>query len=683
MARRHGNDNATLLTALLGAAVLASIVFVGMSFYALMDNASDEKAWTALANELQVDSQRLSMFAGEVALGNLDAYVQLSTTRDDMQRAVDRLNRGWPETGLPPAPRVLTGRLAALNETWERLSGNANRIIDRELLVRELAAANDALQSIIPEIQASTDRVVRQLIESGASNQQVFAASRQLVLADRMLRRVDGILEGGTVGVKAAEDLKSELALFEQAQSALTRGNQRMGITPVRSQAALGSLGRVRDQFDRARPHIETIMNASGDMFEVRDAADWIFLDSHEMNERATVLSRDVADLPTSRIWPSRQLASIGLAVMIVLVIVLVFILITSQRRRADVAMTHNRRTQKAIMKLLDELSSLGEGDLTVHASVNDQMTGAIADAVNYAVEQLRDLVRGINDTAGTVAESAESTRRATSLLAQAAREQAGQVDRVSAKIQDMSQSFSAMAERSAESSETALQSVSIASSGAKKVRETITGMDTIREQIQETSKRIKRLGESSQEIGDIVALINDIAEQTNVLALNAAIQAASAGSTGKGFAVVADEVQQLAESATNATRRISLLVQTIQVDTAEAVSSMEDTTAEVVNGAALAQDAGQALLQIENVSNELSGLIQEIAGEARAQSEYAERISELMDGIRQVSVKTSEGTTASANSVIELADLVQDLRNSVSDFKLPGNDKALERTDD
>jgi twitching motility protein PilJ len=186
----------------------------------------------------------------------------------------------------------------------------------------------------------------------------------------------------------------------------------------------------------------------------------------------------------------------------------------------------------------------------------------------------------------------------------------------------------------------------------------------------------IKRLGESTQEIGDIVSLINGIAEQTNVLALNAAIQAASAGGAGKGFAVVADEVQQLAESATQATRRIETLVQTIQADTSEAVASMESTTSEVVSGTRLAEDAGTALVSIENESNQLSKLINDIAAEAHEHAVEATSISELIQNIRDISLSTSVGSQQTAGAVEELAELVLQLRESVADFKLPDSDQ-------
>jgi len=367
--------------------------------------------------------------------------------------------------------------------------------------------------------------------------------------------------------------------------------------------------------------------------------------------------------------------AVVGLAVMVSMVWILVYSFLYAERRRAKIAAKNNKQNQEAILRLLDEMSSLADGDLTVQATVTEDITGAIADAVNFAIEQLRELVKGIKFTSQEVAGSAMATRDSTSELAKATEAQAKQVGAATKTVQEMAESFDSMAKRSSESSEMARKSVDIANTGGKKVRETINGMDTIRDQIQETSKRIKRLGESSQEIGDIVELINGFAEQTNVLALNAAIQAASAGGAGKGFAVVADEVQQLAESATKSTRRIESLVQTIQTDTFEAVVSMESTISEVVSGARLTEDAGTALGHIEKVSNDLSGLIASIAEEAHQQSEHATEISKLMQSVQQLSIQASEGSALAAHAVDELAVLVMQLSDSVTDFKLPEDD--------
>ena len=202
---------------------------------------------------------------------------------------------------------------------------------------------------------------------------------------------------------------------------------------------------------------------------------------------------------------------------------------------------------------------------------------------------------------------------------------------------------------------------------------DTIEGMDTIREQIQETSKRIKRLGESSQQIGEIVELIDDIADQTNILALNAAMQAAMAGEAGRGFAVVADEVQRLAERSSNATRQIETLVKTIQADTNEAVSSMENSTTEVVNGAKLAEGAGDALKEIENVSSYIADITHKMAESAKLQADGATQIRTNMGVIKEITIQTKESTNQSAASIETLAEMSDQLSKSVAGFRLPG----------
>lgn len=331
-----------------------------------------------------------------------------------------------------------------------------------------------------------------------------------------------------------------------------------------------------------------------------------------------------------------------------------------------------NRRNQQAILLLLDEMSSLAEGDLTVHTTVTEDITGAIADSVNYSIDALRNLVYTINNTSTQVGSAAEVTQASTQKLTKSSQKQAREIANVTSAISDMSISIQQVAEHASSSAKVAQQSVNIAHKGAQAVNRTTDGMDTIREQIQETSKRIKRLGESSQEIGDIVGLINEIADQTNILALNAAIQASTAGEAGRGFAVVADEVQRLSERASTATKQIEALVKTIQSDTNEAVISMEQSTSNVVSGAKLAAKAGEALAEIESVSDNLDVLIQNIADATDKQTVAANNVTRTMNIIQEITMQTSESASHTASWVGKLTTLARQLKRSVAGFKLP-----------
>ena len=350
------------------------------------------------------------------------------------------------------------------------------------------------------------------------------------------------------------------------------------------------------------------------------------------------------------------------------------------ESERARQIKEENERNQIAILRLLDELGDLADGDLTVNATVSEDFTGAIADSVNFAIDQLRQLVLVINSTADRVSQSSEQTQMNAVELAEASEHQAQKIAGVSAAINEMTVSIDQVSNNASESATVAQRSVAIAYNGAEVVQRSIEGMNVIRDQIQETSKRIKRLGESSQEIGDIVGLINDIADQTNVLALNAAIQASMAGEAGRGFAVVADEVQRLAERSANATKQIETLVKTIQANTSEAVMSMESTTSEVVRGARLAKDAGEALEEVQTVSNTLAELIQNISNAALQQAESAGHISHTMNIIQDITSQTSSGSMATARSIGELSEMAAALQKSVTGFKISNDDEQLEQ---
>jgi twitching motility protein PilJ len=341
-------------------------------------------------------------------------------------------------------------------------------------------------------------------------------------------------------------------------------------------------------------------------------------------------------------------------------------------RRAAELQAEQAARDQKAILTLLDELQPLADGDLTVQATVTEDMTGAIADSINYAIEALRELVQTVSDSSMLVDAAAKQTEVTSKQLVRAAETQAKQAASASDSVATMAVSVEEISGNAERCSDVARHAVDIAHKGGEAVRRTIDGMNTIRETIQDTSKRIKRLGESSQEIGNIVELIEEIAEQTNILALNASIEASRAGEASRGFAVVADEVQKLAERSTAATRKIEVLVSTIQSDTNEAVVSMERSTTDVVGGALLAENAGAALEEIEQVSHQMASLIQNISDTGRDQNRLAAAINKNMQVLRQISGRTTQSTAQTSGAISKLSELASQLRQSVRGFRLP-----------
>ena len=329
-------------------------------------------------------------------------------------------------------------------------------------------------------------------------------------------------------------------------------------------------------------------------------------------------------------------------------------------------------RIQNNITKLLEEVSGVADGDLTLEAEVTADLTGAIADSFNYMIGQLRQIISNVQKTTMEVTSSASGVRLTATRLAEGSEVQARQIVQASASIAEMARSIQQVSQSATQATEVAHQALQSAQGGATTVRRTIDGMNAIRTQVQETAKRIKRLGESSQEIGEIVQLIGDIADRTSILALNASIQAALAGEAGKGFGVVAEEVERLAERATEATKKISSLIRSVQGDTSEAIAAMEETTREVVGGSQLANEAGKRLDEIEAVSRQITGLVQSISEQSRTQAQGSEAVSKSVAGISAYTQQTAAGAQQAEESIGRLADLAGELNSSLKRFKLP-----------
>jgi twitching motility protein PilJ len=669
-------ESQTLIMILVGVLAI-SLLLLFVNFYLSNVRNTEDRGAIAAVNEIQVRSQQIAKFAAEAANGNLAAFEELKKTRDQIQLRVNALSEGSNAPEFPAVPNIsrnsnIKPAVIKLADSWKKVQINANEILTRRANVGNFTDTAIKFSDKIVPLSVRSDQLSKSLADSGSSQDQVYVAGRQVALAERLSRRLTEIQAAGENAPSARDGFLRDSTQFSRTLDGLERGNADLNIAAVRSVEGQQILQEVKSIYSEIDGFVGEITKGSDDVFAVNESSADLFLNSSALLSNAKVVEKAFAEEPSKRVLPS-VLASI-VAGILALLAVLGLLLMTyrDQQRRYKVTADLNQRNQEAILRLLDEMGSLAEGDLTVRATVTEDITGAIADSINFAVEALRSLVTTINETAVQVAAAAQETQATAMHLAEAAEQQAQQITSASAAINEIAVSIDEVSKNSAESADVAQRSVQIAGKGAAIVRQTIQGMDNIRDQIQETSKRIKRLGESSQEIGSIVELINDIAEQTNILALNAAIQAASAGDAGRGFAVVADEVQRLAERASNATKRIETLVQTIQSDTNEAVTSMEQTTAEVVAGARLAEDAGLALGEIEKVSNDLADLIQNISEAARQQSAAATNISATMNVIQEITTQTSVGASQTAESIGNLAQLAADLRRSVADFKLP-----------
>lgn len=657
----------------LGVLLAGFILVMLVSLYYVGTKRADLQKHVELVAEQLLLSQQMATFSLGASSGKEPDFDSLLQSRLRFDAILETFRLGNAETQTPALDEKLAPTLTSVETSWSEYRKDVEIILNGKQPISEVGELYKIIDSFIPQMLTYSDEVVGVLMEKNASTRQIYLASRQMMLSQRIKNNLNQVLAGGETAAAAADRFGRDAALFGRVLEGLLKGSTSLRIDQVKDKEAVTKLREVAMLISAVSDNIAGVLELSPELFEVKDAAGRIAGDSEDL---LNVLKTMQGVINSQGVLLDKiQYAGIvagGVAVLLILI--LGNLLIRDAKKREEQALENNRRNQRAILRLLDEMANLADGDLTVHATVTEEITGAIADSVNFTIDALRTLVTTINSTAAEVSSSADKTRQTANTLAQASGKQAREIASASAAVSDMAESMESVTRDAAESADVALRSVEIAQKGADVVRKTIGSMENIREQIQETSKRIKRLGESSQEIGDIVGLITEIADQTNILALNAAIQASTAGDAGRGFAVVADEVQRLAERASNATKQIEGLVNTIQADTNEAVKSMEMSTSGVVSGAAMAEDAGVALKEIEDVSTELSKLIQGISDSARKQSEVATHVSQSMNVIQEITVQTSEGTEETATSLNALNELSHELSQSVSGFKLPSD---------
>ena len=659
-----GLRNYGILFAMLALATAVLVVFQ-------QREAANATLHVTASSEMQMLSQQIAKSAQLALRGNGPAFVELKSGRDQFASLLLALDEGGDIDGsrVPPVPAALRPQLEALSAAWQKTERNTAQLLGQR---QDLVALNSAVATIgkdSAELLELSEQIASELQAAATDPVSLGAASRNMMLTQRIAKNASALLVDDAIDPEVAFILGRDIDALRKQIDTLAASAPN---SDVRSQ--LGALASAAaPTFDAASAILGNIQKT----VQAKQAGSRIFGDSVPLLERSTELTAGLKQLYAGFTRMHALIAAGALASILALAAMarayrsgVAARRAESERQRQE-AESERNLTQQAILRLMNEMGDLADGDLTVRATVTEDITGAIADSVNYTVEELSVLVRRINDAATRVTTATESAQRTSRELLDATERQSREIEEAGTTVQRMAQSMTDSSERALQSAQVARRSLEAARKGAGAVENTIRGMNGIRSQIQETSKRIKRLGESSQEIGEIVELISDITEQTNVLALNAAIQAATAGEAGRGFTVVAEEVQRLAERSAEATKQIAAIVKTIQTDTQDAVGAMENATRDVVEGAQLSDAAGQALSEIDEVSLEAAHLIERISTDTQEQAATAGRVAAAMKDILTVTEQTTFGTQQTAVSIGQLTDLAVELKGSVSGFKV------------
>ncbi len=659
-----------LITLLVVAAIFAVLALLALGYDRV--KAGHGAAYNNITAQMQYHTQRLAKAGGSAARGDVTSFAQLQSSSEEFKVLLKTLNEGGDALGtsVPPA--------GASDETVSRLDELNKRYTDTANASTAILAAKTDLTDLsrnIAQVRTGADEMAQLaqdltglMQQKGVPPAQILKVDRLTFLSERLARGAAEILGADVIGPEVPFLLGKDTNDFRELVKALESGSDTLGVAAFRDADGKAQVAKLREQFSAFEKNIQPILGNVQKLVAARQSGRSLqqgseqLLSSVEKLQGAIATQKSILPLLLALLFGLLTLATLAL---------LAIVFLGDARRRAAESEAENKRNQEAILRLLNEMGDLADGDLTIRAKVTEDITGAIADSMNYTIDELRTLVTGVNNASNSVSVRSQQAQAVSVQLLDAAEKQSKGIQATTQDVLLVAQTLTSVSASADESAQVAMRSLAAASKGRVAVQNSIAGMNDIRDQIQETSKRIKRLGESSQEIGEIVELISDITEQTNVLALNAAIQAASAGEAGRGFSVVAEEVQRLAERSGEATKQIGAIVKTIQADTQDAVAAMEKSTAGVVDGAKLSDAAGQALTEIDAVTKNLAALIQRISVDAQTQATSANKVAGNMQSMLEINRQTTIGTQQTATSIRDLADVASDLKASVSGFKL------------
>ena len=656
----------------LGAILVAFVVLAALMVFLDGRQAAQAAASSATATEMQMLSQRLARGAALSSQGQTGAFAALTDSQARFKSDLDALQSGGAIKGAnldAAQDETVVKLLQDIRARWDRVDANVQRVIDNQAGLVALSRGLETINKGNNALLELSQQAAQQIGQAGGTLREIEYANQLAVLSQRIAKNANSLAAAEEIDPDVAFLLGRDTTTFRDILNGLIKGNESMRLTGIKSEEARATLVDLQKRFAPYDSGVGAILQNMNRLVVAKQSARGVNSESEALLTDTTRLAGEFEGGKSRPYTLYAGLVFGALALAALLLLGKVFL--DDARVRAFQSERENKRNQEAILRLLNEMGNLADGDLTVQASVTEDVTGAIADSINFTVEELRTLVKGINSATDQVTKATQEAQSISTRLFEASQRQSREIQQASGSVLQMAESIDEVSQSAAQSARVAQQSLAAAEKGAESVENQIAGMNEIRTQIQDTSKRIKRLGESSLEIGEIVELISDITEQTNVLALNAAIQAASAGEAGRGFTVVAEEVQRLAERSGEATKQIDAIVKTIQADTQDAVAAMEKSTVGVVEGTKLSDAAGGALDEIRRVSRELAELIGAISTQTQKQSASVSDVTRGMQGILQITEETTEGTKQTNVSIGQLTKLAAELRSSVAGFKV------------